>query len=389
MVILELLIVIVLLILLPLSIGATIFPEYALSVEKEESAHNRKSAGPAAVMLCLVTGNIVMWAVFQLAAVPCTLMKKSLTTAIVIWVTGIAAFIALRSSTCHIYPVLNLTEGWRRNPRTGAEGAAAKKHRDKGLAVLLILAAAVILVQCLIYIFGMHLDQDDSRFIANAVDAWQNDRLAGVNAANGNPSPDTIYGDYIKDSISPWSYYLAMMAKLCMIHPAAFAHTVFAPYLLVVSYCICFLLGGQLFMHDRRKTALFVLIYAICLTFFGGSTRTSGEFTLFRIWQGKAVVAAIGIPLIFLEFIWLYRSAEKQALPAERSGFLRIFSILLIADLACCLLSGMGIVLSAMMIGAMDLWYLIAVRKPVRFLLLLLTCAPSVVYALLTLSLKG
>ena len=89
---------------------------------------------------------------------------------------------------------------------------------------------------------------------------------------------------------------------------------------------------------------------------------------MIRIWQGKALLAAALIPILFYLSMTITME-EKPQYP---------WYLLLLANIACCLLSSMGIILAPLLQGAFALLGLIRYRSPKRFVYSLLCCLPSV-----------
>lgn len=88
---------------------------------------------------------------------------------------------------------------------------------------------------------------------------------------------------------------------------------------------------------------------------------------LVRIWQGKAVLAAVILP--FLIYLGLALVLEDQP---EYPWLL-----LAMANLAACHVSSMGIMLAPVVTGLFVLLALVKNRSPRRFLYGILCCMPS------------
>ena len=111
---------------------------------------------------------------------------------------------------------------------------------------------------------------------------------------------------------------------------------------------------------------------AIVNMYFTNSEQTQAVFLLTRIWQGKAVVAGIMIPfLCYLMMLLCQLSVEKQ-----------IYYLLFLTDIACCLLSGMGIFLSAIVIGVLGLYIAITKKRFQMILKIALSCIPTILYGI-------
>ncbi len=70
------------------------------------------------------------------------------------------------------------------------------------------------------------------------------------------------------------------------------------------------LIGRNLFHGDKEKTGYFLILVTMLTIFSGYSERTSGLFLLIRLWQGKAFLAGILLPLTLYLFLRLFCRGE-------------------------------------------------------------------------------
>lgn len=325
-----------------------------------------------------LTGQLLLWSVFQIVAVPAVYCRISFSA--LFWIyTGLVTAMTVTGIVFI-----------RRSPGqpTLKDREEQKEHRKqwlRDLSPFLVIALFIIAYQCCIYIFGMHLDEDDARWIAEANDALIKDKMLLYNPATGEYVGRFI-GEVAKDVYSPWSMYLACLSRWTGIKPVIIAHTVYPPILLGMSYSAYYEIGAQLFIDEqtgrqrmsrRHERGIFLLMVAVINLFMGGNIYTQSVFTLTRIWQGKAVVAALMIPSI------LMATLRIQAEDTAWNWFL-----LMISGTACCLFSGMGIVIGGIMIAVYGAY---AVIRSIarnwktglfRIPLLALSIAPSIVYGI-------
>ena len=313
-------------------------------------------------------GQLLMWAVFQMIAVPMINLRTSFTQ--LFWVyTGVIGALAITGLLLHLKVKFDKPE----------------------ITVFLIFAIAIILYQCSIYIFGMHLDEDDARWIAEANDALVKDKMLLFNPATGEYIGRFV-GEMIKDVFSPWSMYLAWMARMTGIKAVVLAHTIYAPILLILCYLAYYEMGRQLF-KGKSERGIFLLMVSVINLFFAGNVYTQSVFTLTRIWQGKAVVAAVIIPSVLTMIL---RIQNEDRIPN--------WLMLAATGCAACLFSGMGIAIALLTISVYGLYTLICsvirrIRNKeirhkwlgglLRLAVWLLCLAPSIIYGLGYLKLKG
>ena len=240
--------------------------------------------------------------------------------------------------------------------------------------IMLLLAIALILIQFSVYFRGMHLDEDDARWLAEANDALEYGDMMTRSFSTGD-----YQGAFAtaRDATSPWPMMWAILAKTLHTNAATAVHTIYASFELLIMYMIYYLIAREMFeKKDARFT--FLLTVAVINMFYAGTVLTQSVFSMVRIWQGKATVAAVVIPLLVYLFICINKRDKLQdwlALPIVCCG--------------ACLMSGMGISLSAFMIAIYGLYHIIAYKHWKRIPLLVLSVVPAVVFSLIYFFFKG
>lgn len=311
------------------------------------------------ISLTYLMGQICMWAAFQAIGVCMVQLRAPFT--LLFWL-----YTAL---------VVGLT-AW------GVRRRLKVRFRKPRFSVFLILALLVIAFQCYMYIFRQHIDEDDARWIAEANDALVKNRMLLFNPATGEYI-GRFTGEMIKDAFSPWAFYVAWMSRATGVRAVEIAHTVYPPVLLALGYTAYWEIGCCLF-KKRPERGIFLLMVAAINLFFAGNGYTQSVFTLTRIWQGKAVIAGVMIPAILACILRIQvKDSAKNWL------------CLVLAGMACCLFSGMGIAIGVLMIAVYGFcalackprleWKAAARRIP----LWLLSMTPGLVFGLAYFWLKG
>lgn len=305
-------------------------------------------------------GQILLWAVFQVIAVPMIHLRLTFT---VLWITYTVVMLSLAA--------------WGIIKNKGIKCTIKQNWDKKNWThyIPYIVAFGIIAYQIIIYIFGMHLDEDDARWIAEANDALVKNRMYLHNPATGEYIGRFV-GEMQKDVFSPWGMYIAVLSRLTTIRAAVIAHTIYPPILLGLSYIIYDLTGKQLFKGTTER-GIFLLMVSMINMFMAGNPYTQAVFTLTRIWQGKAVVAAIMIPL----FLFLLLQVQKEDAVGNWLWFAA-------AGCASCLFSGMGIAISTIMIAVYGL-YAVVCKRFKRLPLLLLSLLPSLLFGFFYFQMKG
>ena len=226
--------------------------------------------------------------------------------------------------------------------------------------------------QCQRYVSFMFIDDDDSRFVVNAVEAYENDTMLTANPATGIEH-ETWVRELSKDVVSPWMLYVALIAKIFSIHPTIVAHTIFPPVLLIMSYMAYWLLGASIFQNRKTHSMLFVMVISIINLYFSDTTHTQSYVTLVRLWQGKAIVAAVMIPVLLCFMMRLYREQKQNGM----------YAVIFVTALATCLLSGIGIFFSGIMIGTFGLYNCIVTKKYKEIVGVIIACIPTLIYGVI------
>lgn len=282
-----------------------------------------------------IFGWIGIWSLCQLISVPLILLRQSVWLVIVMLGTSILLL--------SIYGIKKADRmEWR------------LKIVEKDMRYRILVGVMILIMLFLITVF-QHTDEDDSRFVVNVVDICRTNRMFLSDPATGMPS-NTWVREVVKDVTSPWAVFVAFCSKLTLIHPTIMMHTVLPIALFLCVAAIYWLLADFFFKSDIIHKTIFIGILFLLNIYGCFSVYSSETFMMTRIWQGKAVVAAVGVPVIFYLFLKAYNDNE-----------LKYRILLIFSDLAMCLMSGMGILIAAIMIGSISFIYAI-LKKNMKIL---------------------
>ena len=340
-----------------------------------------------------LSGTVCMWAVYELLAVPAIMLQLPLHILTGVWGFFLLSALFLFVFCCrkadfrkYAFPVLTKRKSPENRGYKGRQAADRPDAFGKILICVLLLSSCFIIGrQCLQYFEKQHVDDDDARFIAIAVSAWEHDTMLLDNPATGDATPRPE-GEVTKEVTSPWPVYLATLASLIRIHPTILAHTVLPVWLLLLRYIAVWTAGTLLFSRgeggaerELEQQAWFLLFAAVGTQYFGGSIYSASAFTLSRIWQGKAVLAAFLLPWILLTTFgmeWRREAASPD------------LGLLMITAAASCLVSGMGIMTAGALIGTYALWHGGRRRDLVSALRIMACAWPCIACGLLYLHLR-
>ena len=173
-------------------------------------------------------------------------------------------------------------------------------YKEKWKFILLVIIGICIIYQVIWVVYFQHTDIDDSYYLAEINSILQTNKIHSVEPASG------IEGFNFQQQYALVSYevLLSIIVKLFHVNTAFFAHTILPIFLIPLHYIVIYSIGKTI----RNDVAeIFTLLYCMCNLFSGYSGYSQGAFLLFRIWQGKAVMINIVIPILLLWFMQLYK----------------------------------------------------------------------------------
>ena len=295
----------------------------SLFTSGSKGAEDDKEAGsfPASYLYGLLT----MLALFQVMAIPLCMKKARLSTlskAFIVLCVILMAAGAVRS---------RLFKAQRRwlfawlKALTPVMGAA--------MLCMLLQAGYVTQMQ--------HMDADDAYYLATAVTAVEKD---GLYTHNPNTGKKMKEAGYVRYMLASWPVFIAVLSQTSGMHATVLAHMVLPAVVLFWCYLAYFMFAGWLYTKDPKKEGWFMLFITALFAFSGYSIYASTLFPLIRGWQGKAVLAGMGLPLLLLETLKV-RSEEKWNMSWVRLMLIvaGISAFTTIADVFGCIVVGAGV----------------------------------------------
>ena len=241
--------------------------------------------------MVLLSGWMMMFAVFEVLVVPFIVREASFSMAIQCYtvVIGILAvlFLFLGRST-----VPACLRKWK------------EARPDWGQAMIMFLVLTLIILQLIFAFYMQYLDGDDSFFVATSLTSQHTDtmyRFTPYYGANG--------GLDIRHALSPEPIFMAWLSEVSGIHVTIICHSYISILFLILMYCIYGQVGSQLFPLQRKNRWLFLLFLNIWYLFGNVSIYAAESFAYTRTWQGKAMFPNLMVPLLFL---WLLYMAKNE-----------------------------------------------------------------------------
>ncbi len=319
-----------------------------------------------AFFMAWITGIVTMFAVGQIVLVPLIAAEATLTLAVSVikMLYTLLAVISFYLLLEHIFGCSLEAE-----KKQARRMNAADEKKSVFTAVFGVAAAVLIFLQAFVPAYYQHIDDDDSRFVAEEVSAVVHDTML-----KDDPISDRFMywdmGETRKDLASPWTMYVAACCRIVNLAPAVFSHTLFPFFMIPICYAVFFLIGCILFRDDREKVFLFLIFLSVLLIWDYTSTHTSGSMLLLRIWQGKALVAGFFIPVLLLLFYRILQQRES----------VREMALLPVVSFAGSLVSGIGIVIVPILLAIYGLVDFIYYRNLKKTLAVWMSAAPCGIY---------
>ena len=204
--------------------------------------------------LTFILGYLVYFAVFELVIVPMTLKWVSLTAAAYIW-AGIMALVICAAVICTIKKQRRIRAG-QTETCSGIFGSISEIWKNH--SVMIILAGAVVLLQCLIVIFYEDTTVDAAYYVGTVSTSVYTDTLGRYNPFNG-AIQKAFQARYV---FSAYPMHNAVWCRLLGIHPIVQAKQVMSCMNVVTANLIIYQIGKRLFDGNRKKADL-MLVFSL------------------------------------------------------------------------------------------------------------------------------
>lgn len=338
---LNVLLIIFWFIIVPLGLGLFAVPLF-----------NHGAANECGLVACFPFGFAIMIFVFQLLALPAVYFQLPFHTLKNQWAVAVIVLL-----------LFSIFINWKKAILLIKEYKNIKL--EKCTRLILGLLMVIVLFQTWLLVFHMHVDTDDVRFISEAMEAYELDTMLMHHPITGEYLGRAL-GEMTKELSSPYPFFIAVMAKMIMLPPAVTAHVVFPLALIPLFYVQAHIIG-RFFFDDNKDVAVFLLILSIIILFSFESIYALGYTLLTIIWQGRSILATIMLPLLW----YILMEGMHREIKTRHAAFIVIVS------LACCSLSGMGIISSICLMASYVVAYAVSLKNYKRAFLLLMMVLPA------------
>lgn len=337
-----------------------------------------------------VSGQMLLWAGFQVIAVPFILKEKTLSRIVMLYAVyqAILLLLAVAVGLYRMGKRSGLGKGWKSSWEKGwKNGGTLAGNQHQGLHAVpdqngtkRVLRYGLWAVFALLLIFQLvqavrlaYADGDDAYYVAVASIANASDTMYRKSVYSvGMMSVDARYG------LAPFPIWIAFLARVTGLPTVSVAQVGLPLVLIPMTYGIYYLIGRRLFAKKGGLLPLFLIFGELLVLFSDYSFYTAENFMIARSRQGKAALGNIIIPmLLFLLYLWLEKMQEKRKVTWQD------FLLLLSTATAACLCSTLAAFLTCMLIGITGICTAVYYKR-FRFLIPMAACCiPCVMEALL------
>lgn len=166
-----------------------------------------------------------------------------------------------------------------------------------------LIVIVLIGYQMLIVYTYAHPNVDDQFYVSQITTMLDRNRIMDVMPSSGEGFFD--FPDMYK--MVSFETWLGVICKLFAVAPAILCHTIIPLFLIPLTYMVMYKVGKEFF---SEKAGIFLIFIALLNIFSGYSSYTQGAFLSLRIWQGKAVMVNIILPLILFVFIKIMKDKK-------------------------------------------------------------------------------
>lgn len=315
---------------------------------------------------CELTGAALIGTYCEFTIVPIVLLKAPFNVVAVIIMSGYLFFVG--------FGIVSFYRSYRNNIDIGMKP-------DRGSLIMGILLYSMVIGITIFVIYKsltlQHVDEDDTRFVVNAMDMIENNTVFLTNPARGNEILNW-YGELLKDVVSPYSVFPATIAYFTGMKAVTVFHSVMPIILLVIISCLYYELAERFFRGRRDYKSLFVVFLWLVNIFGYYSVYGQETFMMTRLWQGKSIVAAVGVPAMIMLLLDVYNDSTDMT----------TYKLLFMTNASMCFFSGMGIILMLIMTACYGLVYAIDQKNYRILLYLAVTCIPNVFCYIIHLGLR-
>ena len=260
----------------------------------------------------LLAGYFVMWAVFEVVAIPAVIFVRYRN-------------FRVASTAFMILAILCAAAGVWLTAKNDEHVIFAKIFTDKPIKYIRGMLWAERVEWLLFFaLLGFQLykaaaytsfDGDDAYYVVESLIAQQADVMYRILPYTGRPTDLDV-----RHALAVFPMWIAFVADKSDIHATIVSHLIMPFVLIPLSYLVYYEIGKVLFgrraegtdsLLYRENLPIFMIVVGLFQIFGNVSIYTNETFFLTRTWQGKAMVGSLVIPALFWMFLWIYDGKKR------------------------------------------------------------------------------
>lgn len=177
------------------------------------------------------------------------------------------------------------------------------KKQTRGELLFWSIALGIIAFQVFYVVYFQYSNYDDSYYIAQINTIVETNRLLNIEPTTGIDA----FNQLATYKLIGHEVLLSMIVKMFNVNAAFLSHMIMPLFMIPLHYIVVYQLAKEIKYEYRN---LFFLFSTIINIFSGFSGSAAPAWLLLRIWQGKAVLVSILLPMLLLEFVKIYRERK-------------------------------------------------------------------------------
>lgn len=343
----------------------------------------------------LLAGYFVMWAVFEVVAIPAVIFVRYRNFRV--------------ASICFtVLAILCAVAGvWLTVCRVRAKGAGRREIKndkyvifsngigDRPISCIREMSWAERVEWLLFFVLlGFQLykaaayasfDGDDAYYVVESLIAQQADVMYRILPYTGRPTDLDV-----RHALAVFPMWIAFVAVKSDIHATVVSHLIMPFVLMPLSYLVYYEIGKALFgrraegtdgLLYRENLPIFMIVIALFQIFGNVSIYTNETFFLTRTWQGKAVAGSLVIPALFWMFLWIYDGKKLSRDSARRQRTdIGLWIVFVCINMTAGICSSIAVFLVCILM-AVTAFCLAVVERDYKVILKMgAVCIPNVIY---------
>lgn len=311
-----------------------------------------------------ISGQILLWAVFQLICVPMVLLEKEFWYVVLLFSAAVAVLLVLAA----VFYRKGKNKG-----RFVLHVVKGEPQEKKTVSIVWAVVWGLLLFQLVQAVRMTYADGDDAYYVAVSTITENADAMYSKLAYTGGATEMDV-----RHALAPFPVWIAFLSRVSHVRAVTTAHIAVPLALIPMTYAVFYLIGEKFFAKNRETLGVFLAAAELLVLFGDYSYYTAENFMIARSRQGKAALGSIMIPVLFLLLLLiLERLQEAGEIP---KSFWILFAAAMTAG---CLCSTMGALLCCMLIGIAGLCGAVVYRNW-KVLFPMAACSiPCVVFAFL------